>query len=213
MFKRGMSAILAVALVLGGICTRPALALAGESGVEEEHNTDILETQEATSTPDETAPALVSPQPDIIVTHSHDYEYQWSFPDNWRNGVSGGSNIADMTLTFDYSNEEGYDIGFTAEIAGDKTVKIGTISAHFGFNYGEHETKSLGAGASVVVPKGHHYTIRYRPIVAIYKVTEYTYYTYRVGLSCETKLVGTKECTVAVFDRWDFDAIETTDLP
>lgn len=148
----------------------------------------------------------------MVITYGYNYEYQFSFPDNWRNGVSGGSAITDMTLIFNYSNEEGYDIGFTAEIAGDKTVKIGTISAHFGLEYGKHENKSLGAGTSVVVPKGHHYTIRYRPIVAVYKVTESRYGTYQVGMTYETRLIDTKESTVAVFDRWDFDVIETTDL-
>ncbi len=206
MYKKCISTILAAALVFGVFCTQPAMAL------EEEAVKHSVEQQTATPTPSEADPAsIVPPPPSITTTYSYDYDYQYSFADNnWRNGVSGGSDITDMTLTFDRGYDETVNINFTAEISGDTTVNEGTIGAHFGVSFGVSDTYSLDSGVSVVVPKEHHYTILYRPIIAYYKVTEYTYATFKVGLTYETRLTDTKVFNVTVFDHWDFTAVEYT---
>lgn len=73
MFKRSMSAILAVVLVLGGICTQSALALAGENETgeytteeyvteghtTEEDDADALTMQESVQYPAAPPPRLL----------------------------------------------------------------------------------------------------------------------------------------------------------
>lgn len=206
MYKKYLSTILAVALAFGALCTQPAMAL------EEEAVEHSVEQQAATPAHGEDDPAsIVPPPPSIITTYGYDYEYQYSFADdNWRNGVSGGSDIADITLTFDRGYDNTVNIDFTAGISGNTTVKTGTIEAHFGVSFGVSETYSLDSGVSVVVPKKHHYTIKYRPIIAYYKVTENMYLEYATPTGLETRLADTKVCNVTVFDHWDFTVVEDT---
>lgn len=124
----------------------------------------------------------------------------------WRTAVSGGSNVSDITLTFDRTNETSYNISFTATVSGEYTsINKNTIGSHLGVELGVSKSYSVGSGATVTVPKGSHYTIIYRPVYYVYTVVETEYLqAYLPGYGWDKNVVGTKTCTVAVFSHWDF---------
>ncbi len=130
---------------------------------------------------------------------------------SWREGASGGSNVSEMTLTFDKSNDVSFNISFTASVTGEYTKKNkGTIGGELGVTLGAAASYSLGSGTSVQVPKGKHYTIKYRPVYYTYQVVETEYMeAYVPGYGWHKPVVGTKTCYVDVFSHWDYTVVES----
>lgn len=146
-----------------------------------------------------------------IAYYTLDYTKQSMQYGTWRNGVSGGSDIADITLSFDKGYDASYNINFTATVTGSYTTKNQkTIGAELGVELGETKSYSLGSGVSVTVPAGKHYLIKYRPVYYQYKVVETQYKeAFLPGYGWHRILVGTNTCYVDVFSHWDFTVVNS----
>jgi len=125
---------------------------------------------------------------------------------SWRNGVSGGSQITDMPLIFNHTYDISYNISFTTSVSGSYTsINKNTIGAALGVTLGATEGYSLGVGTSCVVPKGQHYTIKYRPSYYTYTVTEIKYSeAYIIGYGWHRVELGRQTSYVDKFSCWDF---------
>lgn len=129
---------------------------------------------------------------------------------SWRNGVSGGSDIADITLTFDKGYDESYNISFTATVTGEYSwTNKKTIGGELGVTLGSSKTYSLASGVSVTVPMGKNYLVKYRPVYYTYTVVETTYQeAYITGYGWHRFVVDEKTCYVDVFSHWDFTVVD-----
>lgn len=145
---------------------------------------------------------------DSVIRFRHEYEAIDTLPGAWRNGASGGSDIAEVTVTLDRSDDTTYNIDFTASVSGQYS-RGSSIETTLGVSLGKSKSYSLGAGASVTVPIGEHYMIKYRSIYVKYKVTETMYrQEYVLGFGfVETDLL-TQICYVDVFSHWDFTVVD-----
>lgn len=125
---------------------------------------------------------------------------------SWINGVSGGSTITEMPLVFNYTHDTTYNISFTASVTGSYTsINKNTIGSTLGVTLGASTRYSLGVGTSCTVPKGQHYTIKYRPAYYTYTVTEIKYSeAYITGYGWHRLELGRQTSYVDVFSHWDF---------
>lgn len=143
-----------------------------------------------------------------VTVYGYDYTRGSVIYGSWRNGISGGSSLQNITLNFNYSYDTSYNTSFTASVSGSYT-NGGTIGGNLGVTLGKSKSYSLGSGISVVVPKGSRYLIKYRPVYYRYKVVETKYMeAYLPGYGWDRHVVGTKTCYVNVFSHWDFTAVK-----
>lgn len=192
MFKKILSLTLVLIMVVG---------LSTNTFATEDANYNIglnVAEEEKTLVQDEFKSDFIKPTGPV-------YEYYWAILNKsvdsnkfgaWRDGPTGRG-------PGDLSINQGTNLNrsFTASITGSYPVGIGAIEINLGVNIGT--SKTYGTNYKIYVKSGERKTIKYRPKIKVYKVTQ-AYYRMN-SLTGELTVMDTKEAYVDVFNDWDYD--------